>query len=129
MKYLLKLYLILFVVASCNKSSPKKMDYEKIMKEGPNLFLKYGCIVCHSLEGKIIYGPPLNDIFMKEIKVIRNGKEITRIADREYLLHAITDPRAEKVLVYQNKEMPETSIPKEDAAVLVEYLILLNEKK
>jgi cytochrome c oxidase subunit 2 len=126
MKKLALLYLVLFAITACNETSPKKLDNDKIMKDGPILFAKYGCAICHSLDGKIIYGPSLNNIYMKEIKVIRNGKELTVIADREYLKRAITDPRAEKVLDYQNKEMPVPSFSKEEADILVEYLILLN---
>jgi len=126
MKNLVLFFLILCVMAACNETATKKWDNEKILKEGSVLYTKYGCTICHSLEGKIIYGPSLNTIYMKEIKVIRNGKEFTVKADREYLLRAITDPRAEKVLDYQNKEMPVPSFSKEEAEILVEYLILLN---
>lgn len=116
-------------MAACNGTSPKKWDNEKIRKEGSILYTKFGCAICHSLDGQIIYGPSLNNIYMKEIKVIRNGKELTVIADREYLKRAITDPRAEKVLDYRNKEMPKTLFSNEEADILVEYLILLNQKK
>jgi cytochrome c oxidase subunit 2 len=126
MRILALLFLVLFVMAACNETSPKKMDKDEILKEGPILFAKYGCTVCHSINGKIIYGPALNNIFMKEIKVTRNGQELTMIVDREYLKRAITDPRAEKVQDYQNKEMPVPAFSEEEADILVEYLILLN---
>ena len=116
-------------MSACNGTSPKKPDKEKIMKEGSILFAKYGCTVCHSLDGKIVYGPSLNNIYMKEIKVTRNGQELTVIADREYLKRAITDPRAEKVQDYQNKEMPVPTFSKEEADILVDYLILMNQNK
>lgn len=85
--------------------------------------------MCHSLEGEVIYGPPLNNIYMKEIKIIRDGKEMTVTANREYLKRAISNPRAEKVLDYQNKDMPEPLFSDEEANILVEYLIILNEKQ
>lgn len=116
-------------MAACNGSSPKKLAKDEILKEGSILFAKYGCTICHSLEGEIIYGPSLHNIYMKEIKVIRNGKELTVIADREYLKRAISNPRAEKVLDYRNKDMPVTSFSKEEADILVEYLILLNQQR
>ena len=98
------------------------------LKKGEELFAKYGCFVCHSLEGKVIYGPPLNGLYMKSVKVMRNGKEIDLVADRDYLIKAITDPRYEKVYDYRNKEMPISAFPEKDAEVLVEYLISLNDK-
>ena len=92
------------------------------------MFLKYGCTVCHSLEGKDIYGPPLNDIFMKEIKVIRKGQEQTVIADRDYIKKAIADPGYEKVKEYNNKDMPRTYFSEKEVDILVDYLIAFSQK-
>lgn len=125
LKTLAVLFVVFYVMAACNGSSPKKLESEKIMKEGSIIFSKYGCTICHSLEGKKMYGPSLNNIYMKEIKITRRGKELTVIVDREYLKRAITDPRVEKVLDYQNKDMPVPSFSKEEAEILLEYLILL----
>ncbi|TNF45536.1 MAG: cytochrome c [Bacteroidetes bacterium] len=124
-KFLFVFFIFCF---SCGKSPSKKMNSENILKEGAELYAKYGCAVCHSLDGKEIYGPPLNRIYMKEIKVVRNGKELILTADRDYLKKAITDPRYEKVLEYRNKEMPLTQISDEEAEILVDYIIALDEK-
>lgn len=129
MKYLTVLILVFSVLAGCNGTSPKKWNEEKNLKEGAKLYSKYGCTICHSLEGELIYGPPLNNIYMKEIKIIRDGKEMTVTVDQEYLKRAITNPRAEKVLDYQNKDMPEPLFSEEEANILVEYLIILNEEQ
>ena len=126
MRNLSLLFLVLLVMTACNETPPKKLTKDEILKEGSILFAKYSCTICHSLKGKIIYGPSLNNIYLKEVKVTRNGKELTMIVDREYLKRAITDPRAEKVLEYQNKEMPVPIFSKEEADILVEYLISLN---
>lgn len=113
---------------SCGKTPSKQQDVEYILKKGSELYAKYGCAVCHSLDGKEIYGPPLNGIYMKELKVIRKGKEFTVTADRNYLKKAILDPRYEKVLEYSNKEMPLTQISGEDVEILVDYIIALDNK-
>jgi mono/diheme cytochrome c family protein len=123
----LLLCLIFFGVA-CGKTRQNKHDEEDILKKGSELFVKYGCAVCHSLDGKEIYGPPLNGIYMKELLVIRKGQEFTVTADREYLKKAIVDPRFEKVLEYKNKEMPLTQISDEEAELLVDYIIALDNK-
>jgi mono/diheme cytochrome c family protein len=123
----LLLCLIFFGVA-CGKTRENKHDEEDILKKGSELFVKYGCAVCHSLDGKEIYGPPLNGIYMKELLVIRKGQEFTVTADREYLKKAIVDPRFEKVLEYKNKEMPLTQISDEEAELLVDYIIALDNK-
>jgi len=125
----IKLTLLLFLLLSaCNQSSTKNMSKEEILNQGSQLFAKYGCAVCHSLEGKKVYGPPLNGIYMKEIKVLRKGKEYDIVADRKYLKRSIMQPRYEKVLEFKNTEMPMATFPEEDADILVEYIIALGEK-
>ncbi len=123
------LFLCLFAfIAACGETPRNKTDKNEILGKGSELFSKYGCAVCHSIDGKEIYGPPLNEIYMKNVKVLRNGEEFTVIADRKYLKKAIIEPRYEKVLEYRNKEMPLTQITSEEAEILVDYLIVLNEK-
>jgi cytochrome c2 len=90
---------------------------------GPELFSKYACFTCHSLEGKVMYGPPLNGLFMKEVSVVRQGEVKTIIADRDYLTRAITDPDYEKVTEYKAKVMPKPDIPADDVETLIDYLI------
>lgn len=124
-----KICVILFFLIGCSNSPGKRPDTEPVLKKGPELFARYGCAVCHSLEGEVIYGPPLNGIYMKKVKVLRNGKEFELVADKEYLLKSVTDPRYEKVLEYKNKEMPITNFSKEEAEIIVEYLIGLENKE
>jgi mono/diheme cytochrome c family protein len=119
---------LIFLNISCGKTHQNKPGEEDILRKGAELYAKYGCAVCHSVEGKEIYGPSLNGIYMKEIKVVRNGKELILTADREYLKKAIVDPRFEKVLEYRNKEMPLTQISDEEAEILVDYIIALDNK-
>lgn len=123
----LSIYLFLLLIG-CGKASEKRPDKQEILTKGSELFTKYGCAVCHSLEGKVIYGPPLDGIYMKKLKVVRNGKEFEVVADREYLKKAISEPRYEKVLEYRNKEMPLANFSNEETEMLVDYLIVLNEK-
>jgi len=128
-KFKILFFNLLIFIAACTESPKKKPEKQEILKKGSELFAKYGCAVCHSLEGKVIYGPPLNGIFMKNVKVLRQGQEFTIVADRDYLKKAISEPRYEKVLEYRNKEMPIPAFTEEDANVLVEYLIELDEKE
>ena len=98
-------------------------------KDGSLMFATYGCFACHSLDGSIMYGPPLNDLFMKEVTVVRKGKEETIVADREYLSKAITDPDYERVFGYQNKLMPKPVIPEDVVETLIDYLIEMGEEE
>jgi len=124
----IRLLIPLLFVFACGQRSQQKPDKEIVLKRGAELFAKYGCAVCHSLDGKVIYGPPLNEIFMKNIKVVRQGQEVNLTADREYLKKAIREPRFEKVFDYQNKEMPLSNFTEEETDILVEYIVILNEK-
>lgn len=119
---------LFFFGFACSEAPRKETDKGEIMQKGTELFSKYGCAVCHSLEGKVIYGPPLDEIYMKNVKVLRQGEEFTTVADREYLKKAISEPRYEKVLEYSNKEMPIPGFSDEEAEILVEYIIAINEK-
>jgi hypothetical protein len=124
-----KLIPVLFIVfTACGSGSNKKQSDPDILKKGPELFSKYGCNICHTFDGSVLYGPPLNEIYMTEITVIRQGEEKTIVADREYLKRAVVDPRFEKLLEYQNKEMPVTFISNEEADILVDYIIAMNKK-
>ena len=119
---------LFFFIVACGEAPLKKPGEQEILKKGSELYLKYGCAVCHSLDGTVIYGPPLNEIYMKNVKIIRNGKEFNVVADREYLKKSITEPRYEKVLEYQNKEMPLTQISEEETEILVDYIIAIDAK-
>ncbi len=53
---------------------------------GADLYSRYGCFACHSLNGSDMYGPPLNGLYLKEVSVVRRGREKTIVADREYFI-------------------------------------------
>jgi hypothetical protein len=76
-----------------------------------------------------MYGPPLNDLYLNEVSVLRKGKQRTLVAKRSYLKKSITDPDYEKVLNYENRIMPEPAIPKEDLESLIDYLIALDKEE
>lgn len=118
----------LSLLLACVKAPEKSADQKHISQNGAEMFVKYGCAVCHSIEGKVIYGPPLNGIYMKKLKVLRNNQEYTVVADRDYLTKAINEPRYEKVLEYSNKEMPLPTFSKDETSILVDYIIGLDEK-
>lgn len=128
MKYYISFILLSLFFVQCQKLFKKQLPEDEIIKKGTALFSKYSCTVCHSLDGTVIYGPPLNNLYLKEITVFRKNKEVNLLADREYLKKAIADPRFEKVKDYQHKEMPETFLTNEEVNLLTEYLILLNQK-
>jgi mono/diheme cytochrome c family protein len=124
--YLLLIYVAAAFLQACSHSTDNRNNSEDILRKGSELYLRSGCNVCHSLDGTDVYGPPLNNIYLKKIRVVRNGREIELTANRKYLKRAIVNPRHEKVFEYRNKEMPLTSLSNEEAELLVDYLIELN---
>lgn len=134
------LMLVMFFLSACGEGSDKqKAGKAKAqasqqgetdpLRDGPYLFTRYACFTCHSIDGGVLYGPALNGLHMKEVKVIRQSREITIIADRKYLKKAILDPDYEKVSGYENRIMPVPQIPKEDLRIILDYLIELGEEK
>ena len=118
--------LIFMLLAACRGQPEKKQNDQ--LPTGFSTFAKYGCMTCHSLDGTDMYGPPLNDIYLKKETVIRKSRVLTISVDRKYLKRAITDPEYEKVWGYQDRTMPLPDIPRKDVEILVEYLISLKEQ-
>lgn len=112
-------------IMSC--SSRKENSRSEILRTGDRLFHQYACITCHALDGKEVYGPPLDGLYMKEVEVIRDGEAMTLIADRAYLKRAIADPRFEEVKGFESKDMPEVHISDKEIDLLVAYLIALGD--
>ncbi|MFW6290659.1 MAG: hypothetical protein ACOC0R_06790 [Mariniphaga sp.] len=120
-----ELLMILLVVGySCRSRNTGRLTREELMKKGASLYTTHGCNVCRSLDGSIVYGPPLNKIHMKDLTVLRKGREHKVKAGRKFLMRAINDPNSKKEISYRNKQVPHTSLPKEEAELLVDYLIL-----
>jgi hypothetical protein len=128
---LLRMFVLLacagILAQSCNPPSSREMSEEDIIQTGARLFSRYICNTCHSLEGEEIYGPPLNGLYMNQVKVIRDGDTVTVTADRAYLKKAILDPRFEEVAGYQSKDMPDVYISETEVNLLVEYLVQMGQ--
>lgn len=103
------------------------MNQMQSHEAGKDLFQKYVCFTCHSLNGGEMYGPTLQGLYMKKLVVVREGLEKHVIADRKYLKRSILDPDFEKVKEYQTRTMPKPEISKKEVDILVEYIIRLDE--
>lgn len=88
---------------------------------------KYGCADCHSLDGSVLVGPSLKDIYNRKTVVIVDGKEKEVIVDENYLYDAIIYPEKEIVKGFDNI-MPsyKGEIPEEDLKLMID---LLSNKK
>lgn len=61
------------------------------------LFNRYGCLGCHSLDGSRMVGPTLQGIWQREVVVLVDDREQTMSSDRDYLRRAILQPAVEIV--------------------------------
>lgn len=75
-----------------------------------------------------MYGPALNEIYGKEVLVIRQGDSSKVVIDRKYLKRSIIDPDFEKLKGYENRSMPVPDISKKEVKILVDYLMELPEE-
>ena len=119
--------LLLVLSYSCGGGSPEKKNQVKSHATGNDLFQKYICFTCHSLNGSDMYGPTLRGLYMKEVVVISEGLEKHVIADRKYLKRSILDPEFEKVKEYHTRSMPKPEISKKEVDILVDYIIRLEK--
>lgn len=115
-------FLILF--SACGGKEPSGQD---LLTRGEELFATYICNTCHSLDGSDMYGPTLKDLHGQKVTVVRNGEELSLIANRKYLMRAISDPDFDKVKGFEDRIMPKPRISKSDTKLLVDYLISLTE--
>jgi cytochrome c oxidase subunit 2 len=94
----------------------------------PEILDKYGCSDCHSLNGEVLVGPPLNDINGRKTIVIIDGKEKEIVADENYIKDSILYPEKEIVKGYENIMPPyENEIPENDLNTLIN--LMLNKNK
>jgi len=89
--------------------------------QGEELFLKEGCIGCHSRDGTEKTGPTFKGLYGKEVTIMRDGEEMTVTADEDYLERSIEDPQAEIVKGYPSI-MPDVDLTQEQIDALVDYI-------
>ena len=65
-----------------------------LAQQGYQLFQQFKCAECHSLQGQIIVGPPLNGLYGSQVHL---GSGQTVIADDAYVKLSILEPDAQIV--------------------------------
>ncbi len=84
------------------------------------------CMACHiEREGGVWAAPNLKGILGRQQTVVREGKEVPATVDRDYLIHAILQPDAEKSLPFKDGAMPPLGLSAEAAADLADYILRL----
>lgn len=88
---------------------------------GIRVLEKYGCLKCHSIDGRHDVGPTLKGLLGCKVQVLREGHREELTADPDYIRHAIREPKAELVVGY-DALMAAYSLPDEEMSELLEYL-------
>ncbi|BCR06059.1 c-type cytochrome [Desulfuromonas versatilis] len=95
---------------------------KKTQSLGEQLMLRQGCVGCHSTDGSKSVGPTLKGVFGRQVKVLRDGKELTIEADEQYLRQSLIQPQADQVQGYPPIMPTFGALPEEEIEALVEYL-------
>ncbi len=101
-----------------------KLSAPQTESDGYLLLRNTGCIACHSLDGTKLVGPSFRGLSESERLVIKDNKEVTVIADENYILNSIYDPDSEVVSGFSKGLMKSyRDILKErDIRIITDYL-------
>ena len=66
----------------------------KEVRHGHELMEKHGCLGCHSLDGAPSVGPSFKGLYGSRVKVLKDGKPLTVVADGAFLRESIRLPGA-----------------------------------
>jgi len=94
----------------------------KAGQPGEAIFIRQGCIGCHSRDGSTNVGPTLKGILDRSVTVMRDGKETTLTSDDDYLKESIINPGKDVVKGFPAIMPPYDSLSEEELEQLVEYL-------
>lgn len=121
----------MLLLSQCRSHNDPTIISEENVKKGEELFTTVGCLLCHTISGeKNKYGPSLDNIFDKEVRVIRkSGETITIKVDRQYIFRSLKEPDFEKVEGFQSKKMTIVNLTDDQINYLVDYLIYINTNK
>lgn len=104
--------------------NPKVIKDENSKSRGEELFSQYGCIGCHSMDGTVLVGPSLKDIYNKKVSVSSNSVKKELIRDEDYFKTAILNANKDIVEGFYPDMMPafKDVINDEDVNELIKYI-------
>lgn len=104
--------------------NPKVEKEENSKSKGEELFSQHGCVGCHSMDGSILVGPSLKDIYNKKEIVTTNSKKREIIVNDEYLKNSILNPNKDIVEGFSPHIMPEFKgvLSDEEVKELIKYI-------
>ncbi len=118
-------YMLSEVVIMDNEEFKKWYESDKAVPDRhPAIVLmeSKGCFSCHSMTGTLGNKIPLMGIEGQKKVVIRDGKEVELIADKEYIRRSIADPKAEKLKGHPLAMREIKDLTPEDINLMVEFI-------
>jgi cytochrome c oxidase subunit 2 len=91
---------------------------------GQELFDKYDCLACHTLDGTEGLGPSFKGLF-GTVRTMSDGTQVT--ADAAYLIESIRDPNKKIAKGYDPDSMPLVEVPEQDLEAMVDALGQLSD--
>lgn len=79
------------------------------------------CVTCHSLDGTVMVGPTLKNIYGRDVTLLKNGKELTILRDDAYLEESIQSPDASIVKGYP-PAMPYSPLTADELKQVIERI-------
>ncbi len=91
---------------------------------GLSILKQNACISCHSLDGTVLVGPTFKGIWERKQIIIRDGKEIEIVVDKEYMRRSLNKPNDDIVKGFNKGLMIsyEDKINEEQLDQIIEYL-------
>jgi len=80
----------------------EKKEIKKTKIDPVSLIQNNGCTGCHSIDGSKIVGPSFKNLFESKGNVLRDGKLVEVLKDKEYLKQSISNPKVDVVEGYPN---------------------------
>ena len=106
-------------------SGEMSADADPAVLRGEALSIEHRCTSCHSIEGAEGVGPPLDEAAGAE-RTLTDGTTV--VADTEYLVRAIVDPRADVVEGYPAVMGSFAFLEDDEVSDLVAYIEALTDE-
>lgn len=110
--------ILALAVAGCGEADDPVEQLSEEEREGLRIVEEKGCQSCHGAGGRGGAGPAWIDLAGSEVE-LDDGSVV--IADRDYLVRAILDPAAERVVGY-NLQMPPNDLTEVEATAVAAYI-------
>ena len=110
--------ILALAVAGCGEADDPVEQLSEEEREGLRIVEEKGCQSCHGAGGRGGAGPAWIDLAGSEVE-LDDGSVV--IADRDYLVRAILDPAAERVVGY-NLQMPPNVLTEVEATAVAAYI-------